>query len=276
MTYLSRMKKKDSAGFEQIVRDLEVLPIKKKWDRSFMMSIEDPIYMSYVVKNLLSIDKVTTLDKKSFFIFCEKTPNIITLLYFAFHNRPQEKEILEMLAPKYKELYDEENERNLSKEVSQGLRESAMGKLISSFRNLSDGRNLELIQISSPPVNVLNFDKSSPPTTHLKRFYENGTCALEGEIKRKLRMGPWKIYYSSGQLMAQGEYVEGMMENLWSFYYPKGTKMSEGHFRKNIKINDWKEFNAKGEISIVNYGDKEAIDPELERANSDLDAMTEE
>ncbi len=80
-----------------------------------------------------------------------------------------------------------------------------------------------------------------PYTGNVKKLYDNGQVAIEGEVVSGLREGEWKWYYPNGKLKRTSIYKKGKKNGKTVYYYPNGNKKSEIYFveDKNIRQISW-------------------------------------
>ncbi len=80
-----------------------------------------------------------------------------------------------------------------------------------------------------------------PYTGNVKKLFDNGQVAIEGEVVNGLREGEWKWYYPDGKLKRTSIYKKGKKNGKTIYYYPNGKKRSEIYFvdDKNIRQISW-------------------------------------
>jgi hypothetical protein len=259
MHFLYRIKKKESVGFTEFVKELETLPSKEKWDKIFHVALEDPLYVSFVVRSALRMRHFFDLDGESFHQYCENTKGVARIFCLAFMNTPEEAIIVPRMPSHMQKDYEDEKELILKEKFDPLRKNKALGLIIKSFRNLSNGSVLPLISMVLPPIQIIRLNKNPIPTGPFELKYESGQVAQRGEIKKNYREGHWQHFYPNGNPMGEGDYLASDKTGKWIFYYPNGQIYGEGLYEKGLKMGTWAEYDANGKKTIVEYKNGKAL-----------------
>ncbi len=252
MNILTKHKKNGHEGFIKFVNFLEIAPEQKAKDILSMALLEDPVYMKWVMANLMTFDFIKTLTEKDLSVLLNQLTNPIQTFLYALYKSSFETTVLEkfssgMLA-KYKE------EMSFTKEVQKSKQTTCRNSIIEKIRALQKVRDITPFDWKIPRDKILegttaiiSFDNQ------YALYFENGQPALSGKLEKKLRAGLWKHYYPNGKLMAEGIYLDGEKVDEWKFYYIDEKLKSQGIFVNNLKDGSWTEYEKSGEAKIVKY-----------------------
>ena len=111
---------------------------------------------------------------------------------------------------------------------------------------------ISLITTNVYSQNTVDYDKlekdwktllldGKPYSGNVKKLFENGQIAIEGEVVNGLREGLWKWYYPNGKLKRTSIYKKGKKNGKTIYFYTNGNKKSEIYFidDKNIRQMSW-------------------------------------
>lgn len=257
---LSRHKKKGFEGFKYFACFLETLSLRKRKDIIESAILEDPVYMTWIFKNMITLDYLLHFDSKEVETFFSNAPNLLEVLAKAVLTHPLKDKILaEFLPTQMKKEIEEIFE--IFKNIPTGAQQSSQYFLVSRIRKLQDEGAIREFSWKLPPRSI-----ATESTHHIRSGdfilkYESGKIALEGQLDHTLRSGAWQHYYSNGQLMAEGEYQRGEKKGEWIFHYANGVIKSQGTFVEDRKSGEWKEWDTKGNEKIVTYSKGKVVGP---------------
>lgn len=258
MDLLRRSKKKGTEGFKELVRSLETSPPSKRIERFERLALEDPVYMDWVAKNLLSVKNLLDLDSSEFELILKELKNPAILLFRAFDNTPFEKFVLNSIPKGILGDYRDEKERMLEmkKIMKDGDHLGAQFALLEIVRKLQDQDKIAGILWHLPESDVMNF-KNIPSKGTFELFYGNEVLALKGELEKSKRVGNWQHFFPTGELYAEGSYKDDAKTGHWTFYFPHNLKRCEGDFSGEFKVADWIFYDRNGKQKVVSMDKKE-------------------
>src|SRR3989339_1150598 len=252
MNILTKHKKNGLEGLKKFVQFLEIAPEQKARDILSMALLEDPVYMKWVMANMISFDFIKTLDGKELEKIYLQLANPIPTFVYALYKSEMEASILEKFNDSIRGRYKEE--LSLTKEVQRGKQIGCRNTIIEKIRALQKNRDITPFEWKIPeekillgPTGIISKDNQ------FSLFFENGQPALRGGLEKKLRAGLWKHYYPNGKLMAEGIYVDGEKMGEWKFYYADERIKAQGEFVENLKHGTWYEFEKDGKKVAVKY-----------------------
>ena len=253
MDILTRHKKKGEEGFKKFVFHLEQTSETKLRDITQIALLEDPVYMKWVISNIIDFKYIMTLTDDEFTKIFNELPNGLQIFVFAFMKSPLEKKFMDdKLDMKIKRQIQDEME--YLKEITPAQQYSSRLTLLTTMRKLQESYSITPFKWKLPPSNIIKGDHIKVPTRGLFSLeYEDGTMALKGEYESKLRNGIWEHFYPNAQLMAKGAYTHGEKTGDWIFYYTNGETKSKGLYVENLKSGQWEEFSRQGEMTPVLY-----------------------
>ena len=252
MLILTKHKKKGLEGFQKYVEFLETTPPNKARDIIAVALLEDPVYMKWVMENMISFEYILNLDTDELEKIYSILPSPAPTFVYALYKFSDENKIIEKLIHKTRARYNEE--KSLTKDVQQAQQVTSRITILQNIRFMQKRKEITPYDWKIPDNKVLNGDNAiiTEENKYLLNF-ENNSPALRGIMEKKLRAGLWKHYYPNGSLMAEGIYVDGEKEGPWKFYYKDGKIRSNGDFFENLKSGNWKEFDRNGNDQIVVY-----------------------
>jgi len=249
---LERHKKKGFEGFKHFVRFLETVSTQRRKDIIESAILEDPVYMVWVIKNMISVDYLLSMDSKEVEAYFNNCPNLLEVMAKAMLEHPLKNKIMDEFLPgQKKKEFIELSE--IFKEVPKPAQLSAQYFLLERVRVLQESGSIHEYNWKLPPHHVACEEINPIRNGLFKREYDNGQLALEGKIELTKRIGRWKHYYINGQLMAEGAYRKGQKTGEWTFFYANGKIKSRGDFFEDRKNDNWIEVDPDGNENTVKY-----------------------
>ena len=212
--------------------------------------LEDPVFMSYVMKNVKTFEDFLGLPSDEIDKVLLHQDQLLGVLAKCLVGMPDER-ITELSnsIPKFSSKI--RDEISYLKEVSASEKEGAKYYILKVVRKLQMQESIHGFKWDLPPqelfhAKVLKEGKS-------KIFFESGVLAAEGEISKGKRNSFWKHFYDSGKLMAEGEYLDGLKSGVWVFYFGNGNIKSQGRYRADLKQGLWKEWDRNGVMTQTEF-----------------------
>ena len=255
MRILFRHKKKEMDGFKNYCQSLETMRPQKRTEAFLNATLEDPIYMEWISKNIVTIHHIIELPQEELEEIITHLGTGIKTFARALHQSPLEQKFLSGISPKLVDKYNAEQE-NL--QVTELQKEECIFSVIKSFRKLQSNNKIQSHQWRLPELQVVKTPMNRGVSGDYRCTFENGITACEGPMKNDKRIGDWIYYYTSGDILAEGSYEKNIKEGLWTFYYINGKKRLEGEFKEDIRYGEWKEWNHRQEMNIIDYNKKKA------------------
>lgn len=252
MYTLFKHKRRGADGFKDFVRNLELFPTETVDRMIFLGLLEDPVYLSWALKNRISFDYFLRLGTEDVLKVYREFKSRIKLFVMALKNTESEGTFLREKVPRAIAVqYKEESKIT---PVTKSQQDAARIRIMEACLRLEKKGDLPKIDWKLPPPRVVDgeigeMDKEG----NFVLRYLDGTLALKGPLENRLRAGFWKHYYPNGKLIAEGIYLNGEKNDHWVFYYPDGSKKSEGQFKEDRQHGKWKEYDREGNMEIVNY-----------------------
>lgn len=257
---LPRYKKKEFEGFKDYVKILETTPKTKRTEKFLLATLEDPVYMSWVAKNLLDIHQILKLDSDSMKMILSELKLAERVLSFSFYQTAYEKDFFQWLSPALKTKYQDELELLYDQKtvIEEEKQEIAQFTLLSIFRQLQESNKLTHYPWRFPSLQVIKLNKVSVENGAYQLFFddEQKKLAMSGEMKNSLRQGEWLYYYTHGKLFARGHYHQDEKHGEWTFYYHDEKLKSQGQFEHDRKIGVWSEWDRSNHLTQTNYDQK--------------------
>lgn len=250
MGMLDRIKKKQIEGFKDFVISMETSGGQTRGQIFTAGVLEDPVYMSYVMKNIKTFDDFLELDSDEIDTVLTSQEQILTLFAKCFFGADEERlKLVETLIPRLISKF--KDELSYISEVKEQELVGAKFYILKTVRKLQKEEKIHGFKWILPPQDIY-YPKPIKDGPH-KIFFENGTLAASGIYIKGKRMGDWKHYYENGKLLAEGDYFDGMKAGVWKFYYSNGQIRSEGKYKADQRHGLWKEYDRNGVVSEVEY-----------------------
>ncbi|OFZ47558.1 MAG: hypothetical protein A2381_10230 [Bdellovibrionales bacterium RIFOXYB1_FULL_37_110] len=254
MNILTKHKKKGEDGFKKFICNLETSTEAKQKEILEVAFLEDPVYISAVIPNLISAEFITKLSRQEVLKVYNNLSNPIKMFLYAFLNTPTEKILVnELLPSNLKRIYDDEKE--VTSSLKTGEQETARFTIVKIIRSLQERLEIERFKWKLPSPTVLNGTHLENPKDGMfsLTYEENNVPALEGNYKSKQRDGKWFHYYPNGKTMAVGYYTCGEKSGDWIFNFTSGAKKASGAYRDNLKQGQWILYDKDGIEKFVFY-----------------------
>ncbi len=247
---LDRIKKRQFDGFKELVLNMETTGTTSR-QQIFMMGIlEDPVFMTYVMKNVRTFEDFLNLPSDEIDAVIRHQDQVMGVMAKCIFGIPDEKIIsLESTIPKH--MSKLKDELSYLKEVTPSEKEGARYFIMKIARKLQLQESINGFKWQLPPLDLF-YPKFLKDGNH-KIHFESGVLAAEGEIVKGKRCGFWKHYYDSGKLLAEGDYIDGLKSGVWVFYYGNSNIKSYGHYISDLKQGAWKEWDRFGQLTEAEF-----------------------
>lgn len=246
---LERIKKRQYEGFREFVQNLETSPRSSRQQILLIGTLEDPLYMHSVMKNIKTFENFLELPSTEIVDVVQAQEQFITLFAKAVYGDESLIKKLDELVPRYASKIREEI--SYMGEVTPVEKEGARFHFIKKVRALEEEEKIHGFSWQLPDVSVFQVVNLEDGRLEIK--FESGILAAEGDIFRGQRTGEWSHYYDSGKLLAQGRYVLGLKQGEWKFYYPEGSLRAQGRFVQDLRHGNWKEWDRSNGVKELFY-----------------------
>jgi hypothetical protein len=247
---LERIKRKQMDGFKDFVQNLEITAGVARQQIFTTGVLEDPLYMSWIMKNLKTFDDFINLPSGEIDSVLSHQRQMIGVFVKCFWGESAEKiTALESIAPKF--MSEIKDELSYLQNVTSSEKEGAKHYMVKTTRKLMQDEIINGFRWALPPMNVFY-----PPTFKSglnEIFFESGIVAAKGLIQANKRVGLWQHYYDNGSLLAFGDYYDGLKVGEWTFNYANGKTKAQGKYLADEKHGLWKEWDRTGELHEVVY-----------------------
>lgn len=249
---LDRIKKKQADGFKEFVSSMETTGSPMRGQILTAGLMEDPVYMTYVMKNIKTFDDFLQLSSDDILSVITSQNQMVGLFakcIFGSDSDPVKKfeSSLPSLVSKLKD------ELSYINEVTPREKEGASFFILGVTRKFQLEDKIQGFPWILPPQEMYQPLKVLEGLNQIK--FENGITAAEGMCTKGKRTGKWKHSYETGKLLAEGEYFNDLKTGVWNFYYSNGQPKSQGSFRSDLKQGTWKEWDRSGQMIQVVYND---------------------
>lgn len=252
MGMLTRLKKKELDGFKEFVCNLETTPETRRKEILQLAALEDPIYASWVMKNMASANDVLKLSSDQIDKVIKTLPNGLNVLAKAFYNSEKVSFIKEQVLSRYM-LSDFEEFYAAISSLKKSEQEGSQFLLLKVVRDLQRKEEIEGPFWSLPPISLMNEEKLDVMNGDVEIKFDNGKVAAKGSVLKGDRHGIWEHYFENAQLMAKGFYRAGLKNGSWEFWYLNGKVKAKGSFKDDNKHGDWIEFDSTGTETLAKY-----------------------
>lgn len=246
MGILERIKKRQIDGFKEFVQNMETTGAQKRVPIFTAGILEDPVFMSWVMKNIRTFDDIFTLNSDDLDIVLKSSDQIISVFAKCMHGSDEKKLMeLESVIPKHMSKF--KDEYSYIKELDQRDKDAAKLFLLKSVRQLQMKESIIGFSWKLPPMDVFypKTNKDGPSEV----YFESSVLAAVGEYLKNKRCGLWRHYYETGKLLAEGNYNDGLKSGVWVFFYGNGDKRSEGVYKGDQRNGVWKEWDRHGNMT---------------------------
>lgn len=250
MGMLDRIKKKHNEGFKEFVINLETTGSVGRTQIFITGVLEDPIFMSFVMKNVRTFDDFLELDSDEIEVVLTSQEQMMTVFAKCLFGETEAKIMtLESSIPRL--ISRLRDELSYIKEVSSAEKEGAKYHILKVARKFQMEDKIHGFGWKLPPPDV--YYSKQVKDGHCQICFDNGVVAAEGVYLKGKRSGFWKHNYDSGKLLAEGDYIQGLKTGEWVFYYSNGKLKSQGKYKEDLKHGAWKEWDRSGNCSEVEY-----------------------
>lgn len=249
---LDRIKKKQFQGFKEFVQSMEITAMPTRQQIFITGVLEDPVFMSWVMKNIKTFDDVMKLPGDDLDAILGHQDQILSL--FA-------KTIKELSSDEIQEISKNvprfasrlKDELSYLGEISATEKQGAKMYLVKTARHLQMEELIKGFGWALPPMEL--FYPKTYPDGFQEINFESGILAATGEYFKGKRSGPWKHYYDNGKLLAEGDYYDGHKLGTWTFFYSGGNVKSQGKFKLDQRQGIWKEYDREGKVTEHEFKD---------------------
>jgi hypothetical protein len=250
MGMLNRIKRQQFDGFKEFVANMETTAKNVRQQIFVAGTLEDPIFMAWIFKNLKNFDDFLNLPSDEIGQVLDHQDQVISVFAKCMFGLPEEKILsLDKVIPKhFSKLRDE---ISYLKEVTPREKEAARYFILKIVRKLQGEETIGGFSWLLPPQDIFYPKTFKDGPCQLK--FESGVLAAEGEVLKGQRTGLWKHFFDSGKLLAEGEYLVGLKNGLWTFYYSTGGAKSKGRYHDDLKEGQWQEWDRNGIVSEITY-----------------------
>lgn len=250
MGMLDRIKKRQLDGFKEFVQNMEITGSHARVPIFTAGILEDPIFMSWVMKNIKTFDDFLKLSGDDIEAVLKSQDQLIGVFAKAMSGAAEEELMnLESLIPRYMSRF--KDELNYLKEVPQTERDSARFYVVKIARKLQQEEKIIGFGWKLPPMDV--FYPKTMKDGQGRILFEDGTLAAEGEYAKGKRSGEWHHYYDNGRILAVGNYLDGLKTGDWAFYYTNGNQKALGKYKGDQRNGVWKEWDRAGVLTEIEY-----------------------
>lgn len=250
MGMLERIKKKQIVGFKDFVQNLEITAGHTKHQIFTTGVLEDPIYMSWVMKNLKTFDDFLELQSSDVDAVLSHQERILSVFAKCLWGESEEKiTALESVIPKF--MSQLRDELSYLQNVTAAEKEGARYYIVKATRKLMNEEIINGFRWELPSMDIYYHKilKSGLNELH----YESGIIAAKGMVEGGQRMGQWQHFYETGQVLAYGDYYNGAKVGEWTFNYSNGRVKAQGKYVSDDKHGSWREYDRNGNLTEVVY-----------------------
>jgi hypothetical protein len=257
MLMLDRIKKRQLDGFKEFVQNMEITALSKRQQIMTAGILEDPNFMSWVVKNLKAMDDVLNLPTDEMEKVLASQAQIMNIFAKAISDLPQDQ-ITNVVNSNPRFAAQIKDELAYLKAVENAEREGARYYLVKSVRKLQEEEVINGFGWKLPPMDV--FYPRTFEDGKVDIYFETGVLAATGEMIKNKRIGKWTHFYDTGTLLASGEYTEGLKTGEWEFFYANGKPRAKGLYFDDLRGGVWDEWDRAGKQKEVYYKDGAKVD----------------
>lgn len=252
MGMLDRIKKRQIDGFKEFVISMETTASSSRGQIFTVGVLEDPIFMSHVMKNIKTFDDFLTLDGDEIEKVIFSQEQLMGIFAKCLFNGPEtDISSLESIVPKL--ISRLRDEISYISALTPAEKEGAKFYLMKVCRKLQQEERIRGFAWKLPPQDIY-FTKTMKDG-EMEVFFENGVLASKGNYTKGKRFGFWKHFYETGSLLAEGDYSDGLKTGNWVFYYSNNKVKSMGKYKDDLKHGLWKEFDRNGKEVEVEYAE---------------------
>jgi hypothetical protein len=252
MGMLDRIKRRHFEGFKEFVLNMETTGSATRQQILIAGVLEDPVFMSYVMKNLKTFDDFLNLPSDEIDRVLMHQEQLLGVFAKCLFGLPEEK-ITDVSngIPKFSSKL--KDEMSYLKDVTSAEKEGAKYYILKVVRKLQMQETIHGFKWDLPPQDLFHARVVKDGKSQI--FFESGVLAAEGDVVKGKRNSFWKHFYDTGKLMAEGEYVDGFKSGVWVYYYPNSNIKSQGRYRADLKQGLWKEWDRNNVQSQAEYNE---------------------
>lgn len=240
---LDRIKRRHFDGFKEFVLNMETTGTSTRQQILMAGLLEDPVFMSYVMKNVRTFDDFLALPSEDIDKVLLHQDQLVGVFAKCIFGLP-ETQVTELSQGLPKLSSRIKDELSYLKEVTPSEKEGARYYILKVVRKLQMEESIHGFKWKLPPQDLFHARVMKDGVTSI--FFETGVLAAEGEIVKGKRCHVWRHYYDTGKIMAEGEYKEGLKLNEWTYYYGNGKLKSRGRYKGDLKQGIWVEWDRSG------------------------------
>ncbi|MGE3608125.1 MAG: hypothetical protein AB7I27_00960 [Bacteriovoracaceae bacterium] len=251
MGMLDRIKRRQLDGFKEFVQNLETTGGVKKNQIFTAGVLEDPIFMTWVMKNLRTYDDFMKLNADDIESVLTHQEQILSMFAKCIHGQDEVMKELEGTIPRL--VSKIRDEISYLSSVTPQERDAAKSFILNTARKLQMEEKIHGFKWLLPPMDLFYPKNYKDGKVSIK--YENGILAAEGDYLKNQRVGAWTHFYENGKKMAQGDYLNGLKTGVWTFFYINESMRSRGQYKEDLKHGEWSEWDKNGAETISNYSE---------------------
>ena len=249
---LDRIKKRQIEGFKEFVINMETTGTLTRGQIFTAGVLEDPIYMSYVMKNIRTFNDFLQLDSDDIDTVLTGQEQTMTLFAKCMFGT-DEKTLMALESTIPRLLSKFKDELSYLKDVPLKEQEGAKFYIMKIVRKLQMEEKILGFTWKLPPQDV--YYPKHYKDGQAKILFENNVVAAEGNYLKGRRIGFWRHNYDRGNILAEGDYSDGLKTGVWVFYYSNGDLKSQGKYKVDLKHGTWKEWDRNGVMTEVEYNE---------------------
>lgn len=251
MGMLERIRKKQLEGFREFVISLETTSIASRGQIFTSGVLEDPMYMSWVMKNIRTFEDFMKLPADEIEKVLTSQENIINVFVKTIEDRAVGQTFIESTIPKL--MSKIKDEWDYVKDVTPEQRMSARSHIMKVTRKLQVSEDIIGFRWQLPPMDIFYPKSYKDGLTEI--CFDSGVMAAKGMMEKNHRVGPWVHYYDNGRILAQGSYLNGLKEGDWVFFYSSGQERARGKYFADQRHGLWKELDREGNVTETEYNE---------------------
>lgn len=249
MGMLERIKKKQLDGFREFVISLETTSIQSRGQIFTSGVLEDPMFMSWVMKNIRTFEDFMKLPGDEIERVLLSQENIINVFVKTIEDKAAGQTFIETTIPKL--LSRIKDELEYVSDVTPDQRMSARSHIMKVTRKMQMSEEIMGFRWQLPPMDIFYAKNYKDGLTEIT--FDSGVMAAKGMMEKNHRVGPWVHYYDNGRILAQGDYLQGDKTGEWVFFYSNGKERARGKYLADLRHGVWKEWDREGQLSEVHY-----------------------
>lgn len=239
---LDRIKRRQIDGFKEFVQNLESSTGATKGQIFTAGVLEDPIFMTWVMKNLRNYDDFMKLPTEDIEKVLTCQDQVISMFVKCIYGSDDVIKEMESTIPRL--MSKIRDEISYIKEVTPQEKDSAKNFILKTARKLQMEERIQGFQWNLPSMDIYypKTFKDGPAQI----LFDSGVLAAEGEYLKNQRVGSWKHYFENGRKLAEGDYLNGLKTGEWIFYYMNESLRSRGKYSEDLKHGGWEEWDRTG------------------------------